>query len=176
MAKQFVIWDSCIDLNNEKWQEAIKEDKELNPEFWEDADEYLEMEWCHNENEMELEMLQNLLNVDLDNPILIIADLGLWDGRKSGYRLIESGSLREILQPSCSGQSEVCWYFDGEDIKCEEIHHDGTNHYLYREVRNPDEIDRFLAMIYHQLDYSPDTLDRYTKPLAKDIKKILGID
>ena len=133
------------------------------------------MEWCQNENKMELEMLRDALNVDLDNPILIIADLGFWNGRRSGYHLIELGSLREILQPSCSGQGEVCWYFDGEDIKCEEIHHDGTNHYLYREVRNPDEIEYLLATIYLQQDLSPYTLDRYTKPIAKDIKKILGI-
>lgn len=173
IGKQFMIWDSYIDLNDEEWQEAIEDDKCIDPEFWENADEELEMEWCENENYMELEMLRDMLDVDLDRPILVIADLGLWDGRKSAYRLIESGSLREILQSNFH-PSEVYWYCDGYDIRGAELHHDGINHYLYRAIRDPENIERFLDMIYFQQGYSLDTLDKYTLSIAKDVEKALG--
>lgn len=177
MAKKpmkFTIWSSYIDLNDKYWQELIEENKSLDPEFWENADEYTEMTWAQEENDMDLYNIRQWLDVDLDRPILVIADLGLWTGRKSGYRLIGSGSLSEILQAS-SYPSEVWWYCDGKDIRGEEIHHDGVNRYLYRAVRDPRNIDKFLNMIFFQQEYSRDTLNKYTLSIAKDVKKALGI-
>ena len=34
------------------------------------------------------------LNIQLDQPILVIADLGLWNGRRTGYQEISSGNIR----------------------------------------------------------------------------------
>ena len=37
------------------------------------------------------------LNITLSRPILIIADLGLWNGRRSGYAEIKSRNIRDCL-------------------------------------------------------------------------------
>ena len=37
------------------------------------------------------------LNIQLSQPILVIADLGLWTGRRIGYKEIESGNIRDCL-------------------------------------------------------------------------------
>ena len=34
------------------------------------------------------------LNIQLSGPILVIGDLGLWHGRRSGYKEIRSGNIR----------------------------------------------------------------------------------
>ena len=37
------------------------------------------------------------LNIQLSQPILVIADLGLWNGRRMGYKEIPSGNIRDCL-------------------------------------------------------------------------------
>lgn len=37
------------------------------------------------------------LNIVLKHPILVIGDLGLWNGRHLGYMEIESGNIRDCL-------------------------------------------------------------------------------
>ena len=70
------------------------------------------------------------LNVVLDEPILCIADLGLWNGRKQGYKVIQSGNIRDCL--SAIGDYTE-WYVDNSgNFRCTDIHHDGTNYYEYR--------------------------------------------
>ena len=71
------------------------------------------------------------LNIQLDQPILVIADLGLWNGRRTGYQ--------EIFQRQYPGLplqwpdiEYATWYVDKlGDLRCDAIHHDGTNHLLY---------------------------------------------
>lgn len=41
------------------------------------------------------------LNIQLGQPILVIGDLGLWYGRRSGYREIPSGNIRDCLYSDC---------------------------------------------------------------------------
>ena len=49
------------------------------------------------------------LNIQLDRPILVIGDLGLWNGRRSGYKEIESGNIRDCLYADTDYST---WYVD----------------------------------------------------------------
>ena len=70
------------------------------------------------------------LNVQLSAPILVIGDLGLWHGRRMGYKEIASGKISDCLYIDTD---YATWYVDRlGDLRCDAIHHDGTNHYLYR--------------------------------------------
>ena len=85
-----VIW-SNLNLNLDDWKEWLLEDHpNIDPDD-EDAlyrlmvdtnDDYLDDERCN-------------LNIQLSQPILVIADLGLWNGRRMGYKEIESGNIRD---------------------------------------------------------------------------------
>ena len=85
-------------------------------------------------NDCYLEDVRVNLNVRLNQPILVIADLGLWDGRHMGYQEIQSGNIRDCLY----GDTDyTTWYVDRlGDLRCDAIHHDGTNHYLYRVYKD----------------------------------------
>ena len=37
------------------------------------------------------------LDIQLSRPILVVGDLGLWNGRRMGYKEIESGNIRDCL-------------------------------------------------------------------------------
>lgn len=73
------------------------------------------------------------LDITLNRPIIVIADLGLWNGRRCGYKEIKSGNISECLYSDCDYNT---WYVDEfGDLRCKAEHHDGTNYYLYRTYR-----------------------------------------
>ena len=174
MVKKFDIWKSEIDLD--EWQGFLEEDREVNPDFYEGRDpDAAAYDAVCEENASYLDDERTNLNIQLEHPILIIADLGLWDGRRKAYKLIESGNIRDILYSQTNGMSECHWYCDGYNICCKEAHHDGTNHYTYREIRNEDNIDRFLEKLYYGKPYSASTLNHYTRSIAKDVARVYGL-
>jgi len=75
------------------------------------------------------------LNVDLYRPIIAIADLGLWNGRRPGYKMIKSGNIRDCLRTD-SGDYTTYYVNEDGDLCCEASHHDGTNYIRYRVVKS----------------------------------------
>ena len=66
------------------------------------------------------------LNVQLSQPIIVIGDIGRWNGRVAGYKMIESGNIKDCLY---SDTDYTEWYVDKYgDLRADAVHHDGTNH------------------------------------------------
>lgn len=170
MVKRFEIWNSWIDTA--EWETAIEEDREMNPGFYENRDpEEAAYEAACNMNQRHLDDERELLNIQLANPILIIADIGRWNGRAAGYKIISSGNIRDILQPQVSS-SECCWYCDGYNIRCDESHHDGVNYYEYREIMDLQKVEWLLENT--NLGGAKQKIRSYTRSLAKDVAKKYG--
>jgi hypothetical protein len=73
------------------------------------------------------------LNIQLPREILVIADIGRWNGRFSGYKEISSGNMKDCLYSDCDYTE---WFVDNEgEFRCDAVHHDGKNHYLYRGIK-----------------------------------------
>lgn len=170
MYKRFTIYDSDINLND--WKDFIKETEGnmgVKLSISEAYELVEEMVSSYFEDE-----IANL-NKDLGYPILVVADFGFWNGRRTGYKVIESGNLSDILK-HCSGDN-CKWYCDGYNIRCEESHHDGTNYYTYRKIVNGYENDgifNLLNKLYYNRPISKATLNYYTKSIAKDVAEIYG--
>lgn len=117
-----IIWGD-ISLNFEDWKDDLAEqypelsEDELYQKMYELNAEYLGDERMN-------------LDIRLSQPILVIADLGRWSGRFSGYKEIGSGKISDCLY----ADTDYCeWYVDKfGDLRADAVHHDGTNHYLYR--------------------------------------------
>lgn len=114
------------------------------------------------------------LNIQQSGPILVIADLGRWNGRFSGYKEIASGNIRDCLY---SDTDYSTWYVDRlGDLRCDAVHHDGTNHYLYRVYKpgvTDAQIDRLKEKIYNGVATRAD-ITRITQRLGDDIGKVYG--
>jgi len=84
--------------------------------------------------EMNAEFLEDEkanLNIEIGEEIVVIADLGLWYGRRQGYKLLHKTNIADCLTGTCGDC--VTWYVDGlGDLMCKDVHHDGTNIYMYR--------------------------------------------
>lgn len=122
-------------------------------------------------DEFWLEDERDNLDIQLENPILVLADLGLWNGRRQAYGIIESGNIRDILTSDCD---YVKWYSDGYNIKAEGAHHDGTNYYEYREIRNPENIENLLDAIYNGEKISRRKLNYYTRSIEPAVAEVYG--
>ncbi len=111
------------------------------------------------------------LNQKTDNNIIAIASMGLWNGRKTGYKIL-GNNLNEILQSFSCEEFKI--FYDGYNIKFEGYHHDGNNYILFREIKNSDNIECFTDLIYNNKNYSNNQLNYYTKSLRSYVKNIYG--
>ena len=165
-----IIWGN-INLNIEDWRDGYKEYLEMNGMDGDPDDEDSIYKWmCETNNDYIYDERANL-NKKMDGRILVIADLGLWNGRRNGYQIIESRNIGDILYADCD---YVEWYGDGYNIRCTAHHHDGTNYYEYRIIREDRGIDNLLNAIYRGEEITRKKLNYYTKSLYKEVANVYG--
>jgi len=117
-------------------------------------------------------------NMDIrpNYPILVICDLGLWNGRRTGYRILSDCSLNQIFSVACGDQ--VTFYSDGYNIRCEDIHHDGTNNYIFKELTGDENrCAPLLDAIYYQknLKTIKTLARRYSRSVLPYVAEIYGL-
>ena len=166
MEQKHVIW-SDIDMDFDDWRDDLKEqypnasEDELMSLMYEINNDYLADERWN-------------LDIQLPRSIIVIGDLGLWNGRAHGYKMIESGNIKDCLYSDCDMNE---WYVDKlGDLRCKAIHHDGTNYYLYRAFRDnvtDSQIERLQDKIYEGTVTRQD-ITRVTKRLGDDIGAVYG--
>lgn len=167
MAKKNVIWSSEINL--EDWKYFIDENCP-------NESEYEQYRLISEENEMYLEDERaNLSTVQLNDDVIVIADLGLWNGHHSGYRELKHvKNAGELLHSFVNGVSEITWYVDGYgNLWADETHHDGTNHYLYREWKPGVNREILLDRLYTGNATKSD-ISRFTTSIGKKIARVYG--
>jgi hypothetical protein len=161
-----VIW-SNYDLDIEDWRDGYKECMGIDEPITDD-DVYTFMEET-NADYLDDERMN--LDVETEGRILIIADLGLWHGRKSGYRILNNRNVNAVLQYNYDYAE---FYGDGKDLRGTEWHHDGVNYYTYREIREDRDIDKLLNAIYNGEEISRQKLNYYTKSLYPYVAERYG--
>ena len=161
-----IIW-SNYDLDYEDWRDDLEAEY---PELTED--QRIALMYEINGDYLDDERVN--LNIQLSQPILVIGDLGLWYGRRCGYKEIESGNIRDCLYADTDYST---WYVDKlGDLRCDAIHHDGTDHYLYRAYKDgvrESQIDLLKDKLYRGIATRAD-VTRITRRLGDDIARVYG--
>lgn len=166
--KKHIIWGN-IDLNIDDWRDEYAEYCEINGIDPGNDDEIYN--YMYETNNYYLDDERENLNKTIDGDILIIGDLGLWRGRVTGYKIINSRNLRDILY---FDDDLIEVYGDGREIRARGIHHDGTNNYLFRAIRAGRNIDNLLDAIYNGETITAAKLNYYTRSIYSDIANIYG--
>lgn len=160
-----IIWTDYLDYDD--WKEDLEEQY---PELSEN--ERISLMYEINGNYLNDERCN--LDIQLSRPILVVGDLGLWNGRRMGYKEIESGNIRDCLY---SDTDYATWFVDKNgDFRCEAIHHDGTNHYLYRTYKDgvsETQIDNLKEKLYRGTATRAD-ISRITRRLGDEIANVYG--
>lgn len=164
--KKNVIWSNS-NLDYEDWKEFFDEEY---PGL--DVDERIDMMYELNDEYLDDERMN--LDIPVDETIVIIADLGRWHGRIPGYKEIQGRSIKDCL---VANTDYATWYLDGRgDLRCEAIHHDGTDHYLYRVFKpgvSDTRKENFLNKICRGTVTRAD-ITRITQRLGDKIAKVYG--
>jgi ribosomal protein L20A (L18A) len=174
MAKHTTIWKSygMYDLKElEKFEKDVKELLE------EDAVENITEEKITDEVYFQIDQYfdDERLNLDkkLDGRILCIADMGLWNGRRSGYMIL-GNNLNEVL--TCGiGCDEKEVYCDGRNVLAKGYHHDGRNYVEFREIREDRNIENLLTKLYNNEEVTRKEINYYTRSLRPYVKQIYGV-
>lgn len=139
MAKKQIIWSSDYYMNDEAREEYENSQREIlddedytvSDRHWADVvDGYLGDERMN-------------LDKQVDGIIIAFADLGLWNGRRQGYKIL--GSIINSIFSVSEDDNE--WYGDGYNIRGRLTHHDGTHHVLYRVAKDRDEAERIATTV-----------------------------
>ena len=165
-----IIWGNR-NLDVDDWMDAYKEFLEINKIDGDPNDEDALYNYMIETNDIYLDDERVNLNKKVDGRILVIADLGLWNGRKQGYKIL-GNQISDILYDEDGEYLE--WYGDGYNIKATSHHHDGCNLYLYRIIRENRNINNLLSDIYNGKKITRQKINYYTKSLYPEVAKIYG--
>lgn len=167
--KKRIIW-SNMNINPDDWKEGYKEIAEENG--WEEDTDDENNLWNYIYEELDHYIDDERMNLDVttDGRILVVADLGLWYGRRQGYRILD-GNVKNILSADVD---YVEWYSDGYNIKATAAHHDGTNYYEYRVIREDRNIQNLLDAIDNGEEITRKKLNYYTRSLEPYVRRVYG--
>lgn len=167
--KKRIIW-SNMNINPDDWKEGYKEIAEENG--WEEDTDDENNLWNYIYEELDHYIDDERMNLDVttDGRILVVTDLGLWYGRRQGYRILD-GNVKNILSADVD---YVEWYSDGYNIKATAAHHDGTNYYEYRVIREDRNIQNLLDAIYNGEEITRKKLNYYTRSLEPYVRRVYG--
>jgi len=114
------------------------------------------------------------LDIQTHGEIVAIADLGFWNGRRSGYKTI-GFNLRNCLQTG----GDIIYsrlYIDSHDLKATHCHHDGTHKIVFRELKpglSCTQVDNFYSKILSGLCTQKE-ITKYTNSLREVVKNHYG--
>lgn len=157
-------------VDDESYKEDMRVIYSMEDDDYETADWF---DFAHRTLEEYFEDEHANLNIDVGNTIIAIADLGLWYGRRCGYKEIKSGNISDCLYSECEYNE---WWCDAHDLRGKMSHHDGTNYILYR--RRKDGItdyqwDNFLYKLYTGTANN-EHISKYTTSLLPYIAEVYG--
>ena len=170
-----MIWQN-YDFTSSDWVDDYKEYLEMNEmEVPEEIDENDLFEWIIDMNNSYLDDERSNLNIKTEGRIICIADIGLWDGRKMGYKFYghNIGECLYLTKDCEYGE----FYVDGHNnLRSRQSHHDGTHYLLFREFKpeiTSSQVDNFCWKVYNGKATSAD-ITRYTRSLGKRIREVYG--
>ena len=112
---------------------VIADLRELYPDYSLDELEELSFDLYCDDRRL---LMQTFAYTIFPTDVFCIADLGLWNGRCRAYRVYDAPTTLDELFTSGRDIDEAEWYIDEyNDLRCDAHHHDGTNYYLYRQIR-----------------------------------------
>ena len=103
-----IIW-SNMNLEVADWRDGYEEYLEINELSDDPNDENKLYEYMVETNDEYLSDERANLNVRLSQPIIVIGELGRWNGRVMGYKMIDSGNIKDCLY---SDTDYTEWYAD----------------------------------------------------------------
>jgi len=172
--KEFTIWEDTFFMSLddlEEWAQEINAERAaFDEEPLTDHDMHEEIDFI-NSTYLDDERV-NLEGITLPEDILCIANLGLWNGRTTGYR-----ELSDILDIFTICDDYNRYFVDlWGNLRAEGVHHDGRNSYLFRMWKpgTSDESRENLLDKIYMGEATESDINRLTVRLGDYIGRVYG--
>lgn len=152
--------DPCHDVYDEMREYLTQYEDMTEEEAWQEV--YADIDFNFDEFRDTLKAM-NIAN--FGGKILCLGDLGLWNGRISGYR--EFDNWEDIVYVA---NGDIEFYLENGCMKAVDRHHDGTNHYTFYIVKDSADVysyQEFLGDIVDGKYISPSRLYRYCRSFGR---------
>ena len=170
--KMYTIWSNEYDVI-ENLEKEIRENPDDFVAGYSKGDDFWAIAVQLNDDYLDDERAN--LNIEVGEEIIIIADLGLWDGRRQGYKLLNKTNIADCFCGTCGDY--VTWFVDDRgDLMCRDCHHDGTNLYTYRAWKpgvTPVQRMHFLFKVQFGKLTRKD-ITRYTQRIGDRVADVYG--
>ena len=174
--KEYIVWDSDIWMDNlEDWKESYIETCEAN-EIEIDIENITEndiFDYAQEMNNNYLDDERANLNIEIPNGIFAIADIGLWNGRVTGYKEI-GNNISDCLY---SDTDCAKWYVDNHGVfHARFADHDGSTFAVYKAWKDnvtEEQKEHLLDNIYNGI-CTKRMLRRYTNNIGGKIANVYG--
>lgn len=173
--KKVTIWKSYGMYDLKELEEEEKGAKEFLSEEYPDIEQTEENITEEIYNNIDLWFQDETMNLSkqLEGRILAIANVGRWDGRRSGCKIL-GDNLNEVLTSTIDcDEKEV--YCDQYNVYAHGYHHDGSNTVEFREIREDKNIENLIDKIYSDMPVTRREINYYTRSLRPYIKQVYGI-
>lgn len=170
-----IVW-SNYNLNLEDWIDDIKERLDECGVDYSDWDENKFYEEMVEVNNLYFEDEKCNIDIPTEGRIIEIADVGLWDGRRMGYNLLDEHNIKVCLNFKRDCEYAEWWVDSHNNLRSRQTHHDGTHYILYREVKpeiTSDQLDNFCWKLYRGKATSKD-ITKYTRAIGKQVRNVYG--
>ena len=170
--KTYTIYDNynvCSSENMEEEKACLLEEGIYTEEEITDS---MLMDRCYDVDRFCFDDERSMLEDLSEGKLIAIVDLGLWNGRFSGYKEIKS--LEDTLYSECD--YERLYVDSNGDLRKEESHHDGNNSILYRYWKDgltEEQKDNFMSKIYNG-ECTQKDITRYTRKAGIEIACFYG--
>lgn len=142
-------------------------------EEFQDLPEERKYSWAVEDNRFAMECEIANLNKIIPGIPVIIADLGLWYGRRRGYKTeFGTENIGEMLQKISYNHDDFEWYCADGDLKVAGYHHDGTNYFVLRYIPAAEKQEIIDKIMDGEMPL--DDLLQYTKSLEPLVNEIYG--
>lgn len=140
--KKLIIWTSETYLDDDTREEYQQYQREIleNEEYC-----VTDREWAEVVDGYLADERMNL-DKEVKGVIIAFADVGRWNGRRQGYKILGS-TINDIFNISEDNNE---WYSDGNNIRGILTHHDASHYVLYRVVKDRETAERIAEQIYNR--------------------------
>ena len=155
-----VIWSNDVDTSDEAIEKYRTDVLGCDPDEYTD-EEVVRFMYRDVDDNLDDERA-NVRDVEMEhsNAILCVGTLGLWHGTVMGYKLLENATLDKIFGVAIGDYVE--FYEEDGNVQCSDTHHDGTNHYVFRELGTDDLDDPGVEEMLGTIESAGKDEDRQT--------------
>lgn len=174
--KNRVLYNNCLSIDDWKeWLESYKDFLMENDTVSEASIQKLDIydspfnHWVESELDWQYQDMIETYEHELPTKIIAFADLGFWNGRKFGCKIV-GYELKDCFIPE-KDCDYVTWELNAFDLISTQNHHDGTHYLTYRRLKD----DKYQDLLKHKAYSGKLTkrdITRYTISLKHTIERM----